>query len=76
MRVYHNYKEVKRLKDKAKSNGYNRIFIMLNRTIPETHLFKGNIIEADEFDKQTQTYIIYTGYGNLKLWKSMAKEVR
>ena len=76
MRVYHSYKEVKRLKDKAKNNGYNRIFIRLNRTIPETHLFKGNIIEADEFDKQTQTYIIYTGYGNLKLWKSMAKEVR
>lgn len=76
MRVYHNYKEVKRLKDKAKSNGYDRLFIVLNRTIPETHLFKGNIIEADEFDKATQTYVVYTGYGNLKLWKSMVKEVR
>lgn len=75
MRVYHSYKQVAKLKAKAKLNGYDRIFIVLNRTIPETHLFKGNIIEADEYEKDTQTYIIYTGYGNLKLWKSMVKEV-
>lgn len=75
MRVYHSYKQVKKLKDNAKNSGYDRIFIILNRTIPETHLFKDNIIEADEFDKETQTYIIYTGYGNLKIWKSMAREV-
>lgn len=76
MRVYHNYKKVLQLKEKARNNGYDRLFIILNRTIPETHLFKGNIIEADEFDKATQAYIIHTGYGNLRLWKSMAKEVR
>lgn len=76
MKVYHNYREVKRLIERAKNNGYERRFVVLHRTIPETHLFKGNIIEFDEYDKQTQTYIINTGYGNLNLWKSMAKEVR
>lgn len=75
MRVYHSYKQAKRLRDNAKKQGYDRIFIILNRAIPETHLFKDNIIEADEFDKQTQTYIINTGYGNMKIWKSMAREV-
>lgn len=75
MRVYHSYKTALKLRTNAKNSGYDRIFLILNRTIPEIHLFKGNIIEADEFDKGTQTYTVHTGYGNLRLWKSMVKEV-
>ena len=75
MRVYHNIKYARRLASNAKENGYNRIFIQLNRTIPELRLHKGNIIEADEYDKGNQSYTIYTGYGNVKIWKSSCKEV-
>lgn len=75
MRVYHNKKEVMKLKAKAKAKGFNRIFLAVNRTIPECRLFKGNIIEADEYDKKTQTYIVNTGYGNIMLWKSMVNEI-
>ena len=75
MRVYHSQKEVRKLKAKAKEKGFERTFLSVNRTIPECKLFKGNIIEADAYDKATQTYIVNTGYGNIMLWKSMVKEI-
>lgn len=73
MRVYHNIKHVKRLMQKAKKSGYDRIFIQIKRTIPELRLYKDNIIEADEYDRKKQTYIVYTGYGNIRIWKSSCK---
>ncbi len=75
MRVYHNRKQVRKLIEKAKRSGYERIFIQLNRTIPELRLYKGNIIEADEYNKGNQSYTIYTGYGNVKIWKSSCKQI-
>lgn len=75
MRIYHNPKKVKKLMRLAKNSGYERLFIQLNRTIPELRLYKGNILEADEYDKKNRSYIIYTGYGNIKIWKSSCRQI-
>lgn len=75
MRVYHSPRKVKRLAKDARERGYDRIFIQLNRTIPELKLYKGNIVEADEYDASKQTYTVYTGYGSVKIWKSSCREI-
>lgn len=75
MRVYHNIKKVRNLTHKAKEMGYDRRFIQLNRNIPELKLYKGNILEVDEFDSAKQTYTVYTGYGSVKIWKSSCREI-
>ena len=75
MRVYHSIKKAKNLANKAKEMGYDRRFIQLNRNIPELKLYKGNIVEVDEFDSSCQTYTIYTGYGSVKIWKSSCREI-
>ena len=75
MRVYHNIKHVKRLARSARKQGYKRTFVQVNRTIPELRLYKDNIIEVDEYDAEKRTYSIYTGYGNIRLWKSACREI-
>jgi len=73
MRIYRNVKQVRQLKQK--SGEYPRIFIRINQNIPELRLYKGAIIEADDYNKATKTYSVFTGYGEVRVWKSMCKEV-
>ncbi len=75
MRVYHSEKRARQLRSGSKKRGYPRMFIKLNRNIPELKLYKGNIVEADEYNKAAQVYTIYTGYGSIQVWKSMCKEI-
>lgn len=75
MRVYHSEKKARTIREAAQKAGYPRMFIKLNRNIPELKLYKGNIVEADEYNKETSTYTIYTGYGTVQVWKSVCKEV-
>lgn len=75
MRIYHSVKQAKAIKARAEKRGYERLFIKLNRNIPELRLYKGNIIEADEYDASRQTYTVYTGYGSVKIWKSACVEI-
>lgn len=75
MRVYHNEKRAREIREGSVKKGYPRLFIKLNRNIPELKLFKGNIVEADEYDASARTYTIYTGYGSIHVWKSMCKEI-
>lgn len=75
MRVYHSEKRARQLRTGSEKRGYPRMFIKLNRNIPELKLYKGNIVEADEYNKAAQVYTIYTGYGSIQVWKSMCKEI-
>ena len=75
MRVYQSPRKVKQLVENARKRGYDRLFIQLNRTIPELNLPKGSIVEADEYDAARQTYTLYTGYGSVKIWKSSCREI-
>lgn len=75
MRIYYSAKKARRLTENAKEKGYDRIFIQFNRSIPDLGLVKGNIVEADEYDAERASYIIYTGYGTIKIWGSTCKQI-
>ena len=70
MRIYHSVAQAKRNAPDGKQ------LIMVNQTIRELKIFKGNIVETTGHDKASHVYILDLGCGVMHLYDGYAKEIQ